>query len=1409
MAPQQGDNHIAQVSPRSIEPIKPLAVLFVLFVLVSPLSPLLSGGTGTVSAESLPVWTRVLHLHDGFEYEAGRYDWMNSTDPYNPPYMDYDGDGHEGITIRKNLPSQRWDHHWVLYPASEPGLTLTGDLSAYLWAKSRDNASGSLMTAIFFDAPPDQFSTPELGTEIGRVTIPMQGPVFSKFRLYNFTVPDVSYTVSAGNHLVMTVQRGDSLNDGLIVHFDKTDYDSYIVLRTSTFISVDALHSEDALGVPRSFFSDSESVTVEANVSNPFGAYDIVAARASVAYQDNGTVLYPPGIMAEVASGPSPTPYWKVFNITFDNLPSASFVVNVSAFDPQGSPSWMTIAITVVTVHNFELVVPSIVTVDQQFSMTVSAMNETGAVIPNWAGTVELLAYKSDMVSLGEGGLSIASIAFTPADFGQVTVNDQTYNFSEELVRIQASSGSHEGWSDVIDVRSGPVVLINVDPPGPIELNSSESRLLTAEGRDAGGRVNTTWIPYWHMGSTIGTIDGSGLSVTFTGRSAGTDEVICQNNETGASRSVFVTVAAGELHSIVINSPSSPLQIREGLSQLLTATGYDEYGNEVDISGARWDTSTSGTVEGAGASAVYTAGYIPETGEINVRLGGLIGTLEVVVRESVYGPWLSPIPVQIKNEDAGSWTLSLTGYWHDVNGTAGLVWRTEGVNTSLYFVSHDADSNALMLFFTQPDKHGEDEFALWVVDPTGFWTFQVVTVRVLPLNDRPMFVNDPPVELYVRFETPYTFDYRYYVYDVDNPKSELTLVLADPQPTRGLISFDGLIATFIFERGTNGAGYFEFVYIELRDLIDHSSLTLVIRVTDDYPPSMLKDLPDLEMNEGDVMFFAFDLDDYFFDLDVDDVLVYTYGFEHLEIWIDHVTNEVYINATEEWSGVTEGTFTAKDPTGALKVDTIQVTVWPVNDAPRAIKPIGTIVVRYDTVYVLPLKNYIYDPDNSMDTLTFSINCSYVSYTWTFMGSHQLELLFPANLSGPSYTEPYLVHVGMTVSDPEPLSVVSNFVVRVTNNFPPEVIASDPDQIYYSFQEDGYLNNSLRMYDLFSDQDDDSLSFMFSGLSHIKAKLYSNGVVNLTADVNWSGTETLDIMAIDGGLGWASIVAYVTVTEVNDAPVISSIPDQIVRGGPRNSNYFIKMFVTDSDNDYSDLTFIASPSEHVAVVGEYLYFSLPDGVDVITVTLRAGDGELESNTMTFKVGVSKTMAERIGYPYSLPLVLLAAAVGAYFLSLRLPRPSSLENLFLIHNDGRLIHHVTREENTLLDKDVLSAMFTAVQEFVKDSFQKGEVGLKKLEIGDKNVLIEKGKSVYLAMIYSGWPSKEVFRNLSMLLRDIEERYEGRLEKWNGTMKSVKGVDKMLQDFMGKAFKPGVWHEEPEIAEEEWVDLIDKEA
>lgn len=1382
-------------------PMRPLAALFVFSLFVVPLLPLSNLVTEDASAGSLPVWTRVFHLHDGATLNSNDYDWMNSTGPYDPPYNDYDGDGIAGISIKKNVPPQRW-HHWVLHPAVNGAVQITGDMNVYVWARSRGNESATLITAVFYDMGPGELGDVARWDEIARATVPLNGPFFSEFQLYSITVPAVSYTLASGHSLVLSIQRGDNTNDWLIIHYDKTDYDSYVVIRTSNFISVSSAWTEGESGSPNTVFSELQPIVAAANVSNPFGAYDIVGARVTVSYSSNGTTVLPAASMAMTSTDPRVPAYWKRFNYTLPPLYNGSYALNVTAFDAQGSPSWLTSTFTVVAVDHFNITVPANITAGQDFTMVVQAMDASNSVVTNWVGDILLEPSKANMTWPASGNLDNKSVRIKLSDLGQVTITDQSYDAGEEIIRIKASSGSRFGWSEPINSLSGPVVKISITPGPWLDIASGNSVILSATGRDSLDNANTSWTPNWTISGGMGSLSGAGFVVTFTGGTSGSGDINCKDDATNVSSSVHVNVSAGSLRTIEILA-SSPIQIHEGESQALTAVGYDVNRNVVDIGGATWDTTTSGVVVGSGSTGTYTAGYIPETGVINVRLGSVVGTVDVIVLTAVYGPWLTEIPVQIRNEDSGSWEFSLTGYWHDINGTNTLVWWVEGVNASLYIVSHDPLSNAIMRFFTQPNQYGQDQFILWVVDPTGYRAFQTLTVRIIAVNDKPVFKSDTPTKLYVRYDTPYTFDYTYYVWDVDNLKTELTM-----SSTSSYIFFDGLIATFIYPQRQGEESYFEFVSLLIRDLADSSSLQIVVMVTDDNPPSLNGSLPDVTILEGTVNHPAFDLDDYFFDID-SDYLVYTHGFEHITVSINETSHVVYISALEEWSGTTEGTFTATDPVGAIKVDSIVVTVIAVNDAPQVTSP-GTIHVRYDVPYQLPLSPYVYDPDNSMDTLTFSFSDTHVSHTTTVTGSHVLQMLFPPSLVGPVYGGPYTVSVTMIVSDPEGENDDCVFDVLVTDNFPPVVSVPNPDQLYYSFSEDGYLNNSLRLYDLFSDPDDLSLTFQISGAQNVKATVYSNGVVNLTASRDWYGTEILTIKAIDPHGAWAFVQAYVTVTEVNDAPVIFDIPDIINKGYPRTAYYPIFMYVYDCDNPYSSLIVTASaPSGSVYVVGNYLYVSLPDGQDVITVTLQASDGELTSNSVSFKVGVSKTTAEKIGWPYTFPLVLLAAGVAAYFFMSRIPRPYALENLFLIHNDGRLIAHVTKEENTTLDKDVVSAMFTAVQDFVRDSFQKGEVGLKKLEIGDKNVVIEKGQSAYLALIYSGWPSKETFSELPMLLRDIEERYKGRLERWNGTGKTVKGVDKMLQDYMANAFKPGVWHEEEEIAEAEWVDILEKEA
>ena len=1387
----------------------PIAMGLLLLLVLS----LFSGPYGTmeeVSAESLESYERLFRLHEGNSSDVSDYDWLNSSDvcEHSLPW-DYDDDNYWGISIRKNLPSQRWRHFWVMDPEVNTDVQIQGDITAHIWAASQGNESGTLITVILSDMATADWDDPDAWTTIGTSTTSLLGPDYSQFKAYDLVIADVDYILPIGHRLVLTVIRGDTINDRLLIVYDDDDFDSYLLVDTSTFISVDEVVTTDGIGAERAVFSEEEDITVVANISNPFGTYEMLDAEIQVAWEGNGTKLFPDHTqMAMLDEDDSANPSWRTYTYTLQSMPNASLVVTVYSVDPQGSPSWLNASLTIVAVDHFEVATPSVVTVLQDFSMTVRALDASNELIVEWFGTVQLEALRSDHSGSATGGLGTDSVTIASEDGGEVTVSTQNYNYSEELIVIRAYAGSKEGFSSVIDVRSGPIASISLSPAGPLTVAAGTEIQLTAAGQDADGMMNTTWAPSWTLKGGLGQLTVDGLKATLDATTAGTGFVNCTNEPTGVAASVEVTVDPSLLASIEL-FPNGTITIREAQSVAITAVGHDSYGNILNITSAMWSTTTSGSIIGAGPIATYTAGYIPEVGVVEVTVGSVRASVDIVVLNAEDGPWLTPIPTQVATEDS-SWTLSLSTYWHHVNGTSSLRWHADDVNTSLYMVLHDSTSEADIHFLTQPDKWGIDVFRLWVRDENGFSAYQDITVSVQSVNDRPKFVNEPPTELYVKFDTSYTFDYTYYIKDVDTPKSDLRMFSSMP----GNVFFDHVFGTFLFLDRDGTDEYFEMIVLTVTDTpegaqvdsTNSDNLKIVVRVTDDTPPSLDQPLPDVELLEGEVDHFAFDLDDYFYDID-DEYLVYKYGFQNIDIFINESTHEVYISATSEWSGVTEGTFTAIDPVGALKTDTVMVTVIAVNDAPTFRNP-GTVHVRYDYAYNLTATEYVSDPDHSIDELTFSFNTPYITYV-----SSMLRFIFPASDSGGPFTEPYLDEVTVNVSDPLGASSECKFDVLVSDNFPPEVVSPVPFYDLMTFLEDEYLNDSITLDALFFDMDDgDGLDYTVIGNENVFVTIYSNSCVNFTAASNWSGTEIIEFRAIDSHGAWCSWHVTITVIPVNDAPVALPISDLVVQSGGSSTYIDIFDYFFDSETPFSDLSFLVEPTPEVAVVGRYLYVNFPDGTSEITVTIQAVDSEgAESNEVTFSVSLQKTWAERIGYPYTFLIVLMAAGIGGYLLARRMPRPFALDDLFLIHNDGRLISHVTREEDTAIDKDVVSAMFTAVQEFVRDSFQAGEVGLKKLEIGERNVMIEKGSAVYLALIYSGWPRQGIFDTLAMLLRDIEERYLGRIEKWNGTKKALPGVGAMLQSFMAKGYEPGTWQPEEEeaIREEEWVDIISKES
>jgi hypothetical protein len=128
-------------------------------------------------------------------------------------------------------------------------------------------------------------------------------------------------------------------------------------------------------------------------------------------------------------------------------------------------------------------------------------------------------------------------------------------------------------------------------------------------------------------------------------------------------------------------------------------------------------------------------------------------------------------------------------------------------------------------------------------------------------------------------------------------------------------------------------------------------------------------------------------------------------------------------------------------------------------------------------------------------------------------------------------------------------------------------------------------------------------------------------------------------------------------------------------------------------------------------------------------------------------------------------------------LRLMRNYTIEEVFLIYKDGRLVCHNTRRLKPDLDKDVLTGMLTAVQSFVKDSFTDQSGHLNELKYGNMKILMENGQRANLAVVISGVEPPALRPNMRNLLKAVHEKYMGILDDWDGDLATVKDFKKLI--------------------------------
>ncbi len=135
---------------------------------------------------------------------------------------------------------------------------------------------------------------------------------------------------------------------------------------------------------------------------------------------------------------------------------------------------------------------------------------------------------------------------------------------------------------------------------------------------------------------------------------------------------------------------------------------------------------------------------------------------------------------------------------------------------------------------------------------------------------------------------------------------------------------------------------------------------------------------------------------------------------------------------------------------------------------------------------------------------------------------------------------------------------------------------------------------------------------------------------------------------------------------------------------------------------------------------------------------------------------------------------------------------VEHVFLIHRKtGLLIEHVAAPEATAQDPQLVSGMLSAIQDFVRDSFEGtnkgGGGGIDTLRLGDLLLWCEEGPFAFLAAVIRGNPPESLHTALRETLTHIHDQLRIPLEEFQGDSATLEDLVTPLESCLQQRERP----------------------
>jgi len=256
-------------------------------------------------------------------------------------------------------------------------------------------------------------------------------------------------------------------------------------------------------------------------------------------------------------------------------------------------------------------------------------------------------------------------------------------------------------------------------------------------------------------------------------------------------------------------------------------------------------------------------------------------------------------------------------------------------------------------------------------------------------------------------------------------------------------------------------------------------------------------------------------------------------------------------------------------------------------------------------------------------------------------------------------------------------------------------------------------------------------------------------------------------------------------------------DELGVGGSGNSTYYIKAVDAsgnENKTDYQKIVVTGTVTPHVKPPGDGKGFDILDWwwliLLLVVVAVGAGAGVAmmgrrgdreeggvpEAVPVTAPVTPGGTTGPARGAKAATPAAAVGGIVGAEAIAMPVGKEGpacAIEEVYFIHSDGRLIHSATSTSRVRkADQDVFAGMFTAIQDFIKDSMAR-DGALGSFDYGDNRIIIERGRYVTIAVTIFGTEPADLRDEVKEVVRQVEGSYAGVVERWDGDKGKLRGI------------------------------------